>query len=91
MASHNAQNDGAVSDIYDGHHPLPVIAFDQKFEAFPPAAKERLILKEVNTFVGNAIHLFNHHVTPILDLRRKQVVECGKTKRKFLKTAKQLW
>lgn len=60
-------------------------------EALPPAAKARELKKAADTFASTGRNVFVHYVSPILSARRQHLLESNTTKKKFSKTAAQLW
>ncbi|KAK4500075.1 hypothetical protein PRZ48_008261 [Zasmidium cellare] len=63
----------------------------KKFAKFPRTARQREITKLVEKFSGNGVHLFIHYTSPILEARRKTLLASGTTKKKYPKSAHQLW
>ncbi|EME79936.1 uncharacterized protein MYCFIDRAFT_176935 [Pseudocercospora fijiensis CIRAD86] len=61
------------------------------FKAFPPAARQRELKQEATKFAANARNIFVHHVDPVLELRRKEKLASGTTKKKFYSNAARLW
>ena len=59
--------------------------------ALPPAAQERETKNAANTFASTGRNLFVYYVTRILTNRRSLLLESGTTKKKYPKTAAQLW
>ena len=72
------------------YHPASWINFTH-VDALPPASRLRALTVEVNKFVGNACHLFIHHVDPLLERRRKELLDSGKTRKKYYWDARKLW
>jgi hypothetical protein len=60
-------------------------------EALPPAARERETRKAVDTFASTGRNVFVHYTAPILDERRKRLLAAGLRKKKYSKSAAQLW
>ena len=59
--------------------------------AFPAAAREREILKAAHTFASTGRNVFVHYVEPILDERRRSLLADGTTRKKYYKSAAQVW
>ena len=60
-------------------------------EALPRAARERETKKAADTFASTGRNVFVHYAAPILDERRKRLLTSGLRKKKYPKTAAQLW
>lgn len=60
-------------------------------EALPARAKERETKKAADTFASTGRNVFVHYVTPVLDERRTLLLASSTTKKKYTKTAPQLW
>lgn len=71
-------------------HVRPVIDI-ARFDAFPQAARARELTKAVNTFASSGKNVFMHYVEPTLNRRRTELLKTGMTKKKYHKTAAQLW
>lgn len=63
----------------------------KKYAKFSQAARHREVVKIVDKFSGNGVHLFVHYVSPILEVRRKALTASGTTRKKYHKSASQLW
>ena len=61
------------------------------YEAFPPTSRDRELKKAADTFASTGRNVFVHYITPILEQRRKLLLASGLTKKKYPKTAAQLW
>jgi hypothetical protein len=68
----------------------PVITFTN-IDALPKAAAEREVKKAVDSFASTGRNLFVHFTTPVLNHRRELLLRTGATKKKYPKTAAQLW
>ena len=68
----------------------PVIELS-RFNAFPPTTRARELSKAANTFTSSGKTIFVHYAEPILRTRRALLLESGTTRKKFYKTATQLW
>lgn len=79
-----------LASKYSKYRPRPVkdIAI---FKAFPPASRQRALAQEAMKFAANARNIFVHYVEPILDLRRKEKLAFGTTKKKFYFNTARLW
>ena len=62
-----------------------------QLERLPPASRAREIKKAVDNFASNGRNIFVHYVEPILDKRRELLIASGTTKKRFYKTAVQIW
>ena len=60
-------------------------------DALPPATRERETKKAADTFASTSRNVFVHYATPILEERRKRLLASGLRKKKYPKTAAQLW
>jgi hypothetical protein len=60
-------------------------------DALPTAAREHEIKKAADTFASTRRNIFVHYATPILEDRRKRLLASGLRKKKYPKTAAQLW
>ena len=60
-------------------------------DALPPAARERETKKAADTFASTGRNVFVHYATPILEERRKRLLASGLRRKKYPKTAAQLW
>ena len=60
-------------------------------DALPPAARERETKKAADTFASTGRNVFVHYATPILEERRNRLLASGLRKKKYPKTAPQLW
>lgn len=60
-------------------------------EAFPQAARERETKKAASTFASTGRNIFVYYVTPILHERRRRLLISGIQKKKYTKTAAQVW
>ena len=70
---------------------IPTVIDLAKLEALPPAAKERETKQAADTFASTGRNVFVHYVTPILEGRRKLLLEANIRKKKYPKTAAQIW
>ncbi|KAK5737432.1 hypothetical protein LTR17_006659 [Elasticomyces elasticus] len=95
-------NDGDVSEqvIFEGRArtSLPALGFSippvlnlQGLDKFPPAARARELKKAADSFACSGRNIFVHYVAPILETRRKKLLASSVTKKKYTKTAAQLW
>src|ERR1700744_5067987 len=60
-------------------------------DSLPPAARERGTEKAASTFASTGRNLFVHYAAPILEKRRQILLSSGTRKKKYAKTASQLW
>ncbi|EMC91431.1 hypothetical protein BAUCODRAFT_39604 [Baudoinia panamericana UAMH 10762] len=74
----------------DATRARPVVDI-QRYDKFPPASRERELKKVADTFVSSGRNVFVHHVQAVLELRRTALLASGTTKKKYPKTAAQLW
>ncbi|KAF7188236.1 hypothetical protein HII31_10521 [Pseudocercospora fuligena] len=72
------------------YRPRPVIDITI-YKAFPAASRQRELHQEAMKFAANARNIFVHYIEPILDLRRKEKLSSGTTKKKFYYNAARLW
>ncbi|KAK5705588.1 hypothetical protein LTR17_021533 [Elasticomyces elasticus] len=95
-------NDGDVSEqiVFEGRVRTSLPALDlsippvlslQRLEKFPPAARARELKKAADIFACSGRNIFVHYVAPILETRRKKLLASFVTKKKYTKTAAQLW
>lgn len=61
------------------------------YDVFPPAAKDRELKKAADTFASTGRNVFVHYAAPILEHRRNLLLVSGLTKKKYPKTAAQIW
>lgn len=59
--------------------------------ALPPTAQATELAKRANTFASSSKNIFVHYVEPILNHRRTELLSRGKNRKKFTKSAVQLW
>ncbi|KAK5122391.1 hypothetical protein LTR85_003975 [Meristemomyces frigidus] len=59
--------------------------------ALPQAARAAELAKRANTFASSGKCLFIHFAEPVLNYRRTELLSRGKNKKKYTKTALQLW
>ncbi|KAK3626650.1 hypothetical protein LTR22_023077 [Elasticomyces elasticus] len=94
--------DGDVSEqvVFEGRArmSLPALGFSippvlslQHLDRFPPAARARELKKAADIFACSGRNIFVHYVAPILETRRKKLLTSVVTKKKYTKTAAQLW
>lgn len=62
-----------------------------QLQQLPPASRARETKKVADNFASNGRNLFVHYVGPILDKRRELLIASGTTKKRFYKTAAQIW
>lgn len=60
-------------------------------DALPPAARERETKKAADIFASTGRNLFVRYATPILEERRKRLLATGLRKKKYAKSAVQVW
>lgn len=70
---------------------IPPVIDVGTLEALPPAAKHRETKKAADTFASTGRNIFVHYVSPILAKRREMLLASGTTKKKYPRTAAQLW
>lgn len=63
----------------------------KKLAKFPQAARKREIVRIVDKFSGNGVHLFIHYTSPVLEARRKAQLRSGNTRKQYSKSTSQLW
>ena len=62
-----------------------------QLERLPPASRAREIKKAADNFASNGRNLFVHYVGPILNKRRELLIASSITKKRYYKTAAQIW
>jgi hypothetical protein len=62
-----------------------------QIEALPPAAKSRELKRETDTFASSGKTVFAHFTAPILERRRSMLLKTGTRRKRYHKTAAQLW
>ncbi|KAK5681534.1 hypothetical protein LTS10_006066 [Elasticomyces elasticus] len=70
---------------------IPPVLIVQRLDKFPPAARARELKKAADTFACSGRNVFVHYVAPTLETRRKKLLASSVTKKKYTKTAAQLW
>ncbi|KAK3620871.1 hypothetical protein LTR56_023144 [Elasticomyces elasticus] len=70
---------------------IPPVLSLQHLDRFPPAARARELKKAADIFACSGRNIFVHYVAPILETRRKKLLTSVVTKKKYTKTAAQLW
>ncbi|KAK5693676.1 hypothetical protein LTR97_010245 [Elasticomyces elasticus] len=70
---------------------IPPVLIVQRLDKFPPAARARELKKAADTFACSGRNVFVHYVAPILETRRTKLLASSVTKKKYTKTAAQLW
>lgn len=70
---------------------IPSVINLATLEALPPAAGIREVKKAADTFASTGRNVFVHYATPILSKRRELLLASGLTKKKYYKTAAQVW
>ncbi|KAK3621211.1 hypothetical protein LTR56_022921 [Elasticomyces elasticus] len=70
---------------------IPPVLIVQRLDKFPPAARARELKKAADAFACSGRNVFVHYVAPILETRRKKLLASSVTKKKYTKTAAQLW
>lgn len=87
MPAHAGAPLPAVPTLID---PKPLTDLKQ-LAKFPQAARRREIVKIVDKFSGNGVHLFTHYTAPVLDARRRARLASGATRKQYPKSTSQLW
>ncbi|KAK4616323.1 hypothetical protein CLAFUW4_10372 [Fulvia fulva] len=80
----------SVEGLEDSIEPQPVIDL-LRYRGFPQTARQRELAKEATRFAANAIYLFCHHVTPVLEARRKALLATSTRRKKYHKSADLIW
>lgn len=62
-----------------------------RFDRFPPAARKRELKRAADAFASSPKPIFKHYVDPVLKQFRAVRLSSGKARKKYYKTAVQLW
>lgn len=73
--------------------PLPVTSARERahIDALPPSARATELAKRANTFASSGKTVYVHYVEPALSHRRAILLSTGKARKRYTKTAAQLW
>ena len=84
---------GSLTLPWPVYKPRPVIddRTIAKLERLPQAAKATELSERACTFTSSGRNIFVHYVEPVLNCRRAALHSSGLTKKKWFKTAAQLW
>ena len=88
MESENEKLAAIVAPVVWNNTPIATLDL---LEALPLAARERETKQAADTFASTGRNLFVHYATPILKERRRHLLAAGMRKKKYLKSAPQLW
>lgn len=61
------------------------------YKAFPATSRERELKEDADLFASSGKQAFVHYTQPVLDRRRIELLSSRTTKKKYHKTASQLW